>query len=312
MIRFVLAIALSPILAAPVSAQDADLLAGKRVAFLGDSNTQAGGYVSFATYYLERLHPKKDFDILSLGLASETLSGLTEENHAGGKFPRPCLFERLGRVLEKTKPDIVFACYGMNDGIYLPLDRDRFAAFQKGVTKLMEQCKDAGVKQIFLIAPPIYDLTPKAGEFNYDAVLAEYAKWEAALKVPGVRIIDLHTAMRKARNDRTEPFSKDWVHPGDDGHSPKGENDPFGIRSQDSRRICVGDHGRPTLQVGGRAPGDAGVRMDEAHRIYPREDRPTGTARDGRNGRGETPGKDRRSQARKVIPRHSRFAFHLP
>ena len=50
MIRFVLAIALSPILAAPVSAQDADLLAGKRVAFLGDSNTQAGGYVSFATY----------------------------------------------------------------------------------------------------------------------------------------------------------------------------------------------------------------------------------------------------------------------
>ncbi|AMV28892.1 hypothetical protein VT84_31150 [Gemmata sp. SH-PL17] len=31
-------------------------------------------------------------------------------------------------------------------------------------------------------------------------------------------MIDLHTAMRKARDGRTEPFSKDKVHPGDDGH----------------------------------------------------------------------------------------------
>lgn len=31
-------------------------------------------------------------------------------------------------------------------------------------------------------------------------------------------MIDLHTAMRKARDTRTEPFSKDRVHPGDDGH----------------------------------------------------------------------------------------------
>lgn len=106
----------------------------------------------------------------------------------------------------------------MNDGIYLPLDKDRFAAFQKGVTKLIEQCKEAGVKQIFLVTPPIYDFTPKAGEFNSDAVLTEYAKWEVALKVPGVTVIDLHTAMRKARDGRAEPFSKDKVHPGDDGH----------------------------------------------------------------------------------------------
>jgi lysophospholipase L1-like esterase len=218
MLRFALAIAVGSLLTAPLCAQDANALAGKRVVFLGDSITQAGGYVGFTTYYLEKLHPQKDFDVLSLGLASETLSGLSEEGHAGGKFPRPCLFERLDRLLEKAKPDAVFACYGINDGIYQPLDKDRFAAFQKGVTKLIEQCKKAGVKQIFLITPPIYDFTPKAGEFNYDAVMTEYAKWETALKVSGVTVIDLHTAMRKARDGRTEPFSKDKVHPGDDGH----------------------------------------------------------------------------------------------
>jgi lysophospholipase L1-like esterase len=183
-----------------------------------DSITQAGGYIAFTTYYLEKLKPKKDFDILGLGLASETLSGLSEDGHAGGRFPRPCLFERLGRVLEKAKPEVVVACYGMNDGIYLPLDKDRFAAFQRGVTKLMEQCKKAGAKHIYLVTPPIYDFSPKKEEFNYDAVLTAYAKWETRLKVPGVTVIDLHTAMRKARDRRTAPFSGDKVHPGDDGH----------------------------------------------------------------------------------------------
>jgi hypothetical protein len=106
----------------------------------------------------------------------------------------------------------------MNDGIYQPLDKDRSAAFQKGVTKLIDQCKAAGVKQIYMITPPIYDHAPKAGEVNYDAVLAEYAKWETRLKVPGVRVLDLHTPMRQARDARAGPLSSDKVHPGDDGH----------------------------------------------------------------------------------------------
>src|SRR5262249_5344590 len=156
MIRFALAVALSSALAVPLAAQDAESLAGKRVVFLGDSNTQAGGYVAVTAYYLEKLYPKKDFDVIGLGLASEKPSGCGEGGHAGGQFPRPCLFERLDRLLEKAKPEVVFACYGMNDGIYLPLDKERFAAFQKGVTKLIERCQKAGAKQVFLVTPPIY------------------------------------------------------------------------------------------------------------------------------------------------------------
>lgn len=216
--RAILATALVLVVAGPVSARDAHPLSGKRVVFLGDSITQAGGYVGLVTYYLEKLHPDKNFDVLGLGLASETLSGLSEDGHAGGAFPRPCLFERLGRLLEKARPEVVFACYGMNDGIYLPPDRARTAAFRKGVARLIEACRQAGAEQIYLITPPIYDFTPKAGEFNYDSVLAEYARWETTLNQPGVRVLDLHTAMRKARDVRGEPFSKDKVHPGDDGH----------------------------------------------------------------------------------------------
>ncbi len=205
-------------LATPLFAQNVDSLAGKRIIFLGDSITQGGGYISFTAYYLDKLYPQKQFDIYGLGLSSETVSGLSEENHAGGAFPRPCLFERLGRLLERAKPDVVFACYGINDGIYQPLDAERSAAFRNGINKLIDRCKAAGVKDIFLITPPIFDFPPNEKGFNYDSVMAEYAAWEMTAKKPGVYVIDLHTAMRKARDARAEPFSKDHVHPGEEGH----------------------------------------------------------------------------------------------
>ena len=44
-----------------------------------------------------RMSAVKRYDILDLGLSSETVSGLSEPGHAGGAFPRPCLKERLER-----------------------------------------------------------------------------------------------------------------------------------------------------------------------------------------------------------------------
>jgi lysophospholipase L1-like esterase len=186
--------------------------------FLGDSITQAGTYVSFTSYYLQRLHPEKDFDIYPLGLGSETVSGLSEEGHAGGRFPRPSLFERLDRVLVKVKPKIVFACYGINCGIYKPLDEERFNAFKSGVKRLIAKSKKAGAEKIYIVTPPIYDATTKAGQFNYDSVRTSYAAWEMTIKEEGVQVIDLHSAMRKARDIRKEVFSGDRVHPGKEGH----------------------------------------------------------------------------------------------
>ena len=193
-------------------------IAGQRTVFLGDSITQAGTYVSFTSYYLQRLHPEKDFDIYPLGLGSETVSGLSEEGHAGGRFPRPSLFERLDRVLAKVKPEIVFACYGINCGIYKPLDEGRFNAFKSGMKRLIEKSKKAGVEKIYIVTPPIYDAATKVGQFNYDSVMTSYAAWEMTIKEEGVQVIDLHSAMRKARDIRKEVFSGDRVHPGKEGH----------------------------------------------------------------------------------------------
>jgi hypothetical protein len=100
-----------------VCGDPAPTLAGKRVLWLGDSITQAGGYVTFVQYYLNKKYPAEKFDFVSVGLSSETASGLSERTHP---FPRPCVFERLQRALGAVKPQVVVACYGMNDGIYHP------------------------------------------------------------------------------------------------------------------------------------------------------------------------------------------------
>src|ERR1043165_3991793 len=90
------------------------LKGAKTVLFLGDSITYSGQYVDDIAAFLVTRFPERPIGILNLGLPSETVSGLSEEGHADGKFPRPNLHERLPRVLKEARPDLIFACYGMN------------------------------------------------------------------------------------------------------------------------------------------------------------------------------------------------------
>lgn len=209
-------------------------LTGTRVLILGDSITQDGRYVAFLDYYLHQLSPRAHTDIVSIGLSSETVSGLSEGSHP---FPRPCVLERVDRALKATKPAVVFACYGMNDGIYHPSSPERLAAFKSGVRQLIERVRGAGAKLV-LITPPVFDATSiaartvglEASEFSYgkpfadyDAVLAEFAAAETALVEPDVTVVDVHSAMRSALAERrgSDPkfnFAPDGVHPADAGH----------------------------------------------------------------------------------------------
>ena len=208
-------------------------LAGQRVLWLGDSITQAGDYVTFTEYYLEQAHPSEQFDIVSIGLSSETVSGLSEKTHP---FPRPWVHDRLPRALELVKPGLVIACYGMNDGIYHPPGAERLKAFQDGVRRLIQACHAAGTRVILLTPPPFErgpgrTLLPKdAPDFSYrtpyegyDDVLAEFARWELTLSAAEAQVVDLHAPMneRLAQWRQTVAgfsFAKDGIHPNTAGH----------------------------------------------------------------------------------------------
>src|SRR5216117_2792724 len=69
----------------PAASQGASTLPAnvRRVLFLGDSITYAGTYVVLVeTYFLTR-YPGRTIEFINAGLPSETVSGLTEEGHAG-------------------------------------------------------------------------------------------------------------------------------------------------------------------------------------------------------------------------------------
>lgn len=191
----------------------------RRIVCLGDSITFGGAWVTSFAAWME--YEGMTGEVINMGLSSETVSGLTEDGHAGGKFPRPHLEERLDRVLRVSRPDLVFACYGMNCGIYLPLDTVRFSHFQDGMQKLHETVEKTGATIIHL-TPPIYDQRPDkpgpARDVAYDNVLEAMSKWLISKRKDGWLVIDVHGPMKKmlldARSkDPSVIFAPDTVHP---------------------------------------------------------------------------------------------------
>ena len=211
------------------------LSGGQRVVFVGDSITYAGEWVEFVEAYLRLQDTKATFDFINIGLPSETVSGLSEPGHAGGSFPRPDLHERFDRALAKLKPDVLVACYGMNDGIYYPFGDERFAAFKNGMTKLREKAAAAGAKVIH-VTPPTFDAVPiKANTLpagrdeyrqpyvGYNDVLDRYSEWLVSQRAQGWQVMDSHTPMnaflasRRADDSRFR-LAGDGVHASTQGH----------------------------------------------------------------------------------------------
>jgi lysophospholipase L1-like esterase len=231
--RWVVPIVLT--LAAPALAEERPLAGVKRVVFLGDSITYSGAYIEDLEAVLRVRNPGLRAEFLNLGLPSETVSGLSEPGHAGGAFPRPVLNERLDRVLEATRPDLVVACYGMNDGIYYPYDEARARKYQDGLIHLRERCRAVGARVLHLTPPvfdaePIRDRTLPAGlkEYRqpfegYDAVLERYSDWLLARRREGWDVVDVHAALRGHLDNwrRTDPgyrLAGDGVHANEVGH----------------------------------------------------------------------------------------------
>ena len=200
------------------------LIESDRVVILGDSITFSGRWVSYLTCWMETAGTSAR--VINMALPSETVSGLSENGHAGGKFPRPDLHERLDRVLRISRPDVVLACYGMNCGIYQPFDTGRLSKFREGSNRLHEKVEGIGA-QIVHLTPPVYDQRPDkrgpAGSTNHDAVLEQYSQWLLSKRQNGWIVIDIRSPMKDSLKLRraSNPafvFAPDTVHPGHEGH----------------------------------------------------------------------------------------------
>ena len=235
-------------LAAPGSpTPDAADIDRQTILFIGDSITYAGHYVDRVdlAYRLQAakagtLPP----DVLNIGLGSETVCGLTEPGHP---FPRPNVHSRLKRALARIKPDLVYACYGMNDGIYQPFSEERFECYAEGMRTLVRDVLATGAELVVLTPPP-FDAKGRrdnnkplitAAQFaaglpglydGYDDVLARYADFVRSLPTDPkfsdrpLSIIDTRTPLLAAtiegrRTNPTYTLTPDGIHPRDTGHA---------------------------------------------------------------------------------------------
>ena len=169
----------------------------QRTLILGDSITQDGRWVSFLEYLLDRAGVAGEWDVISIGLGSETVSGLSEPSHPQ---PRPCVLDRLDAALAAVRPARVLACYGMNDGIYHPPSPERRAAYLRGLTALRQKMaayQRNGARLGWLLIPaeraveiwePLAD--PLAGPPAQPRRLEAASHLDAAPHLPGL-VVDL-------------------------------------------------------------------------------------------------------------------------
>jgi len=196
-----------------------------RIVFLGDSITQAGDYVTDVECWL--LAQGQQVEVLNLGLASETGADLTPQENAGHLkyfgFGHPFVSERLERALAATKPDLLFACYGMNDGSALPSDASGDKRFAEAMTHLRQAAFEAGVKRVVICTPPVQDAKGDATKKYHDENLTRYTTWLLSKRADGWEVVDIHTPMRRALDegrakDPAFMFAQDGVHPDRKGH----------------------------------------------------------------------------------------------
>jgi len=207
---------------------------GDRVLFLGDSITQDGKYVAFLEAYLWAKYPDKQITIVNMGVSAETVARTTEPNHP----PRPWAHDRVDNALAIAKPNWVFICYGMNDGIYYPPRQDVQNAYVDEMGRLIERIKPTKAK-VILLSPPPFDPFSKPikavkppGEkiYGYNATYRLYD--DTLIFLGGLargayedevhQCIDIHTPLQNyistARAKRPGYRYGDGVHPPVDAH----------------------------------------------------------------------------------------------
>ncbi len=210
---------------------------GTRIVFLGDSVTAAGQFITFLDLQLRVAHGKNAPELINLGLPSEGVTGLSEKPHP---FPRPNVHERLVRALEMLKPDVIVACYGINDGIYSPFSDARFEKYKEGIKKLVYEVKSRDI-QLVLCTPIAFDAQPfriqgkllpldTDKDFawfsiyeGYEGVMAKYAEFVKAMRDEVDVLVNVYDplqytlrAIRKTKKDYS--MSSDGVHVNNSGH----------------------------------------------------------------------------------------------
>ena len=226
-----------PGLAASGAAEPTPLAGVRRVVFLGDSITYSGQYVEYVEAYLQaRTTRRSAANSLTSACRARRSRASPSRATPAAASPAPTCTSGSTASWQRPKPDLVVACYGMNDGIYYPFSEDRFEKYRDGITLLREKAAAAGAEG----APPhAAGLRPVARSGRrpcrpglpstgqpyegYDEVLDHYSAWLLGRRADGWDVVDVHGPMagsspRERGHDPDYRLAGDGVHVNEIGH----------------------------------------------------------------------------------------------
>ena len=209
---FVLSLALT--YQAAAIAEEPLVRSGDMVAVIGDSITEQKQYSVFIEDYLLMCQPADKLRIAQFGWGGETAAGFAK---------------RMKNDTLRFKPTLITTCFGMNDGGYGPLTKERADLYRQSQQQIVDKAKAAGVRTIVVGSPGCVD----ADKFRNPEQAAIYNKTLSELRdiahevaqSNGVAFADVHTPMIDAMTKAKAKYGKayhvggpDGVHPDANGH----------------------------------------------------------------------------------------------
>jgi lysophospholipase L1-like esterase len=183
---------------------------GDFVAVIGDSITEQKQYSVFIEDYLLMCRPTTNLRVAQFGWGGETAAGFAN---------------RMENDMLRFKPTLITTCFGMNDGGYAPLPKERADWYRKAQQQIVEKAKAAGVRTIVVGSPGCVDAdkfgNDPARAVMYNKTLAELR--DIAKEVAqsnGVAFADVHSAMIDAMTKAKAKYGKEYHLGGGDGVHP--------------------------------------------------------------------------------------------
>ena len=182
---------------------------GDTIAVIGDSITEQKKYSVLIEDYLLMCQPADKLRIAQFGWGGETAAGFQK---------------RMKNDTLRFKPTLITTCFGMNDGGYAPLSKERADLYRTSQQQIVDKAKKAGVRAIVVGSPGCVDTdkfkNPKTSAI-YNKTLGELR--DIAREVAeknGVTFADVHQPMIDAMAKAKAKYGSDYHVGGNDGVHP--------------------------------------------------------------------------------------------
>jgi len=146
---------------------------GDRVVLYGDSITEQRFYTRDVQDYVATRYPMLNIQFHNAGIAGDTVRG----GYTGDSATR------VSRDVKPWDPNVITIMLGMNDGGYVPPDKDILAAYETGYVNLLHMLRDAAPSaRMTLLENTPYDEITHGTEFKgYMATTEQNAQAAIAL-----------------------------------------------------------------------------------------------------------------------------------